>query len=191
MVNQPEQIIARIRELRDILGMTPAEVAEKLGIAEESYLGYESGRVSIPINALYSLAGVFGVDVTVLLTGDSPRMDGYTVVRAGQGTKVDRIKGYAFESLAANYKNRSLEPMLVRMEPHADESAEPALVSHHGQEFNYVLEGVVRVVINGRGFDLYPGDSVYFDARQRHGQRAVGGPAVFLTIIQNDVASDK
>ncbi|MGI6496280.1 MAG: helix-turn-helix domain-containing protein [Kiritimatiellia bacterium] len=190
MVNKPEQIIERICELRDILGLDAADIAGKLGISEQDYLDYESGRVSIPINTLYTLAGIFGVDVTVLLTGGSPRMDGYTVTRAGHGTKVDRIQGYSFESLAWNYINRSLEPMLVRMEPHEDESKEPALVSHHGQEFNYVLEGVVKVIIGARSFVLYPGDSVYFDARQSHGQRAIGGPAVFLTIIQNEAPRD-
>lgn len=185
MANQtPDQVVARIRELRDILGIPPEAAAEKLGVTVATYLDYESGAQSIPINAIYALADLFGTDVTVLLTGEQPRMEGYTVVRAGKGAHVDRYEGYQFESLASNYIHRVLEPMLVTLEPHEDEAHEPALVSHHGQEFNYVLAGRVRVVVGKGDFILSPGDSIYFDARLLHGQRAIGGPAKFLTIIQ-------
>lgn len=186
MANQtPEQVVARIRELRDILGISHEEAAAKLGVPVETYRDYESGAQSIPINSLYTLAELFGTDVTVLLTGEQPRMDGYTVVRAGKGARVERYEGYRFESLASNFIHRSLEPMIVTLEPHEDEAHEPALVRHHGQEFNLVLEGRVRVKVGKGDFVLAPGDSIYFDATLMHGQRAVGGPAKFLTVIQN------
>ncbi len=180
----PDQVVARVRELRDILGIGVAEAAAKCGVDEGTYRGYEDGSIPMPINSLYGLAELFGVDVTVLLTGEQPRMDGYTVVRNGKGVHVDRYEGYEFESRAANFKGRIIEPMIVTLKPHADESHEPALVSHSGQEFNLVLEGRVRVVVGRNSFVLEEGDSIYFDAGLRHGQRAVGGTAKFLTIIQ-------
>ena len=187
MSNQsPEQVAARVRELRDILGISVAEAAAKCGVGEATYRGYEDGSVPMPINDLYGLAELFGVDVTVLLTGEQPRMNAYTVVRAGTGTHVDRYEGYQFESLASNFKGRVIEPMIVTLEPHGDEAHEPALVTHFGQEFNLVLEGHVRVVVGRSSFVLGPGDSIYFDATLRHGQRAVGGSARFLTIIQTE-----
>ena len=185
MRNEAEQIEARVRELRSVLEIPAAQAAEALGVGEAEYLRYESGEESMPINALYKLAALFQVDVTELLTGESPKMDGYTVVRAGKGVKVDRYAGYEFESLAANYRKRKLEPMLVRLAPHEDEAHEPALVRHGGEEFNYVLKGRVRVIVGGRSHELGPGDSIYFNAGLLHGQRAVGGEAEFLTIIQN------
>lgn len=185
MINQPEQIVARVRELRAVLDIPAADAAAALGVDERTYLDYESGALDLPINALYKLAELFRVDVTELLTGESPRMAAYTVVRAGKGAKVDRYPGYDFESLAANFRHRKLEPMLVHLSPHADEAHEPALVQHAGEEFNYVLQGTVRVIVGGRAFELGRGDSIYFNASLMHGQRAVGGPAVFLTIIQN------
>lgn len=185
MSNQsPDQVVARVRELRDILGISVESAAEKCGIDKATYRGYEDGSVPMPINSLYGLAELFGVDVTVLLTGEQPRMSAYSVVRAGTGAHVDRYEGYTFESLAANFKGRDIEPMIVTLKPHEDEAHEPALVTHYGQEFNLVLEGRVRVVVGHGDFVLNPGDSIYFDATLRHGQRAVGGPAKFLTIIQ-------
>ena len=63
--------------------------------------------------------------------------------------------------------------MIVTLSP--NEEAE--LVTHGGQEFNYVLEGSIKVVIEGREFILNKGDSIYFNPALPHGQRAVGGQA--------------
>lgn len=174
------QVAGRVRELREILEVTPNQVAAQVNLPLETYLNYESGSEDIPIGVLYAVAGVLHVDPTVLLTGDEPRMDDYTIVRGGRGVAVERYEGYSFVSLAYNYKGRDMEPMLVSL-GESERAAE--LVTHGGQEFNYVLEGTVAVTIGNREFRLSPGDCIYFNPRNPHGQRAVGGAARFLTII--------
>ncbi len=182
MSNNPEQIAARIRELREILEFPVDKIAEALKITQEEYLSYESNEKSIPISLLYELAELFNVDFTVLLTGEDPRMGDYTLVRAGQGVDVARYPGYSFQSLAYNFKKRIMEPLLVELDPHED-GKEADLVTHGGQEFNYVTEGTIAVRLGKREFVLNTGDSFYFDPRIPHGQRAIGGHAKFLTII--------
>ena len=174
-----KQISDRIRELRDILDLTAEEVAQQIGVSTEEYLAYENGEKEIPISLLYKVAGVFKVDPTVLMTGDVPRMDDYTVVRGGNGIKVERYPGYSFSALAFNYKNRQMDPMIVTLSK--SETAE--LVRHGGQEFNYVIEGAIKVVVGDREFTLEAGDSIYFNPEKPHGQRAVTETAKFLTII--------
>ena len=162
-----KQISDRIRELRDILDLTAEEVATGCGVKE------------IPISILYKVASIFKVDPTVLMTGDVPRMDDYTVVRGGNGVKVERYPGYSFSALAFNYKHRQMDPMIVTLSK--SETAE--LVRHGGQEFNYVIEGAIKVVVGDREFTLEEGDSIYFNPEKPHGQRAVTETAKFLTII--------
>jgi len=179
-----QQIASRIRELRDVLNLSVDEVAAKLNISVEAYKDYEDNKHVIPISTLNALAEIMKVDFTVLLTGEAPRMAQYSLVRGGNGVHVERYPGYNFQSLAYNFKNRTMEPMLVCLEPH-DEDGEPALVTHGGQEFNLVLEGTVKVVLGTHEFILNTGDSLYFDPSIPHGQRAVGGPVKFVTIINN------
>ena len=181
MENNPTQIAARVRELREILEISVEDIAKSLGITPAQYLQYETDKVSMPISTLYKVADIFNVDFTVLLTGESPRMAGYTLVRAGHGVDVDRYPGYKFQSLAFNFIKRSMEPMIVQLE---DDGKEAALVTHSGQEFNLVMKGNVKVVVGKHEFILHEGDSFYFDPTVPHGQRAVGGPATFLTVIQ-------
>lgn len=177
---QIKQIADRIRELREILEVPAEEITAKLGISVAQFKAYESGATDIPIGVLYGIAAELGVDPTVLLTGDAPRMDEYTLVRSGKGVKVERYKGYDFSSLAFNFKNRDMEPMIVHVSPDTDGHE---LVTHGGQEFNYVLTGSVKVIIGKHEFILNEGDSMYFNPRTPHGQRAVGGDATFLTVI--------
>jgi mannose-6-phosphate isomerase-like protein (cupin superfamily) len=178
---QDAQIPGRIRELRDILGISAIDISKDIAIPTETYLKYESGEMDIPISILYKIAAQLGVDATVLLTGEDPRMDTASVCRKGKGVKIERYPGYEFSSLAYNFKGRTIEPLLVYLDP----SKEPAApVTHSGQEFNYVIEGKMKITVGPREYILETGDSIYFDAGLPHGQAAVEGPAQFITIIQ-------
>jgi quercetin dioxygenase-like cupin family protein len=167
--------------LREILEISAQDVATGVGIALDTYLDYENGRQDIPISVLYDIANQLGTDATVLITGEDPRMESAAVCRKGKGVRIERYPGYEFSSLAYNFKGRTLEPLLVFLDP---SKAEAKPVSHHGQEFNYVVEGHVKVTVAKSEYILAAGDSIYFDARLPHGQNAVDGPAQFLTIIQ-------
>lgn len=174
------QVSARIKELREILELTEKQVADKINLPIETYIGYESGKIDIPISALYEIANILNVDATVLLTGKDPRMDSVSVCRAGKGVDVERYPGYSFSSLAYNFKHRIMEPLLVTLE---DNQKPAKMVTHMGQEFNFVLKGKVRVTINGRDYILNEGDCIYFDPKLPHGQSCVDGMAQFITII--------
>lgn len=174
------EVSKRIREMREIMEMTEQQVADSAGLTREEYADYESGRQKIPVSALYAVASAFGVDPTVLMTGEQPRMDTYTITRKGKGISVERYKEYTFSALAYNFINRFMDPMIVELLP---KDSPPELVTHRGQEFNYVLEGTVVVILGHNRFSLNEGDSVYFDPNIPHGQMASGGPAKFLTVI--------
>ena len=180
MNDQIKQIAQRIRELREILDVDAADLAKQVNVSVAEYNQYENAESDIPIGVIYAVAAALNVDPTVLLTGDAPRMSDYTIVRQGRGVSVERYKGYKFSSLAFNYIGRQFDPMVVDLEPMENP---PELVVHGGQEFNYVLKGTVQLVIGSREFLLEAGDSAFFNQMTPHGQRAVGGPVKFLTII--------
>ena len=174
-------ISERIKELREILEISALDMAKDTGIPFETYIKYESGELDIPISVLYTIANRLGTDVTVLLTGEEARMDSAAVCRKGKGVQIERYPGYEFSSLAYNFKHRTMEPLLVLLDSSKPEAAQ---VSHSGQEFNYVVEGRVKVTVGKTEHILSAGDSIYFDARLPHGQSAVNGTAQFITIIQ-------
>jgi transcriptional regulator with XRE-family HTH domain len=175
------EIGLRIKGLRESCDVTREELAEELGIPNETYVAYEDTGADVPISAIYHIASKFGVDLTEILTGIDAKLDTYQVVRAGRGRIVDRYPGYHYQDLAWRFGHKIMQPLLVTLDP-SDEPAE--LVTHAGQEFNLVLAGTVVVTFDDRDIVLEAGDSIYFNPAHRHGQRCGGdAPAVFVTII--------
>ena len=171
----------RIKELREILEISALDLAKDTDIPYNTFCKYESGELDIPISVLYTIANRLGTDVTVLLTGDEARMDSAAVCRKGKGVQIERYPGYEFSSLAYNFKHRTMEPLLVSLDSSKPQAEK---VSHSGQEFNFVTEGQVNVIVGNSSHILSAGDSIYFDARIPHCQFAVNGTAQFITISQ-------
>jgi len=182
MSEQLKQIAARLKDLRDIAGISEETLAAELGVSAETYREYESGDTDIPIGFLYKAAGRFGVELTALLTGEDPKLRTYCLVRNGKGVSVDRRKPYKYQSLAYKFADKKAEPFLVTVEPNTDETVH--FNSHRGQEFNYVLEGTLMIYVDGHQLVLNEGDSLYFDSGCMHGMKALNGKSArFLAVI--------
>lgn len=171
----------RIRGIREACDVLPEEMAQELDVDLATYLNWEETGSDVPISAMYHIANIFGIEFTEILTGTPARLDTFHVVKAGEGRETDRLPGYHFEDLAWRYSQKVFQPLLVTLDPE-DEPA--ALVEHAGQEFNYVVEGSIVFTFDNTEMILEKGDSVYFNATHKHGQRCYGNePGVFLTII--------
>lgn len=182
MSEQIKQISMRIRELREISELSPGTLAKELNIPIDTYLEYESGNTDIPVSFLHEIANKFNVELAAILTGEAPRLHTYSVVRNNKGVSVDRRKEYKYQSLAYNFVHKKAEPFMVTVEPNPD--TEVHYNSHPGQEFNYVIEGTLMVIINGNELILNEGDSLFFDSNAKHGMRAMNNkPAKFLALI--------
>lgn len=183
MCNQVKEIAARIKELREISDLTVEQFAKELGISPETYEQYESGEIDIPVSFLYNISGKLKVELAEIFSGNGPKLHSYSIVRKDKGRAVERTKKYVYQSLAYNFANKKAEPFHVTVEPEEQET--PIYYnSHPGQEFNYVLEGTLKININEHEIILNEGDSLYFDATNKHGMKAIGNkPAKFLAII--------
>lgn len=182
MQEQIKQVAARIKEIRDISGVTMETLAAEFNVPKQVYQDYENGQVDIPVSILYKIGRRFNLELASLLTGEEPRLHTYSLTRNGKGVSVERRKDYKYQSLAFNFVHKKIEPFLVTVEP--DSSDKISYNSHPGQEFNYVLEGTLKVVIDGQEVTLNEGDTLFFDSGKNHGMKAMNGKtAKFLAII--------
>jgi len=182
MQEKIKEISSRVKELRGLSGISAEEIASSLDIALEEYNKYESGELDIPASILFEIAQLLEVDMTVLLTGEDPRMHIFTITRKDEGVSVERRKQYQYEGLAPNFIHKKAEPFVVTVEPQSNQDSTPN--SHPGQEFDYVLEGSLKVIIHDNEIILNEGDSIYFDSNYNHSMQAVGDKAAkFLAII--------
>lgn len=183
MHDRIKDIAARVKELRELSEVSVASLAATINVSVAQLQAFESGQEDISASKLHEIAQALNVDLSLFLTGKAPRMDIFTVTRAGKGVSVQRRQQYGYQALAANFANKRIEPFLVTVPPRGDDCA-VALNSHPGQELNYVLEGTLKVSIHGHEVILNPGDCIYYDSANEHGMVAMNGkPAKFLAIV--------
>ncbi len=181
------EMAGRIRELRQIEGLTSSQMAEKTGVSEQEYFECESGQHDLNFAFLYRCALAFGVDVTDIIEGTSPKLKSYTVTRKGGGQRIEQAHGMVYYNLAASFKNRIAEPLYVLSSYSEDaQHRDIELTTHTGQECDIVISGNLKVQVGEHSEVLGEGDSIYYDSSTPHGMIAVnGGDCLFYAIVLN------
>ncbi|MBR1967876.1 MAG: AMP-binding protein [Clostridia bacterium] len=182
-----KEMAGRIRELREIEGLSVSQMAEKTGVTESEYLECENGNKDLNFAFIYRCALALSVNVTDIIEGYSPTLKGYTVTRHGSGQKIAQAHGMTYFNLAYAFKNRIAEPLYVRsvFNPEA-QSKDIELTTHAGQECDIVVDGYLMVQIGEHKEVLGPGDSIYYDSDTPHGMIAVNGrDCIFYAIVLN------
>lgn len=171
-----KEVAERIKTLREIIGMSEDELAEKTSVSIQDYKKIESGESDFSFSFICLCARALGVDVTDLLEGQSATLSGYELTRAGEGMKIVRRKEFEYNNLASLFKHRIAEPFLVTAPySEAEQSKEIKLAQHEGQELDIVLSGSLKIRIGNNIEVLNAGDSIYYDSKNPHGMIAVGG----------------
>ncbi|MCI8649089.1 MAG: helix-turn-helix transcriptional regulator [Anaerotruncus sp.] len=187
-LNQIKEIAQRIRTLREILEIPTEQLAKATGISEEEYLEHEAGKRDFSFTFLYNCAQVFEVDIIELLTGESPRLSFYSIIRKDTGLPMKRRQGFTYQHLAYRFSDKVAEPFLVTAPYFEEEQNQPIHLSRHeGQEFDFILKGELKVQMEGHTEYLKAGDAIYYDSGHGHGMIATGGEeCVFLAIVMKD-----
>ena len=179
------EVAYRIREMREISGFTREEMARRTEVSPQDYASFEAGRVDFPFTFVHKCALAFGIGITDLLGGESPRLSSYAVTRKGEGTVAAREDGINIASLAPLFRDKIAEPYWVRCDYSEARQSQPIhLVTHAGQEFDLVLRGSLKVQVGAHAEVLNEGDSIYYNSATPHGMIAVGGQeCVFLAVV--------
>lgn len=182
MNEEIKAVADRLIGLREIMDVSIEEAAKVCRVSIEQYKTYESGEVDIPVGILQSMSREYNIDLGTLISGQEPRMHSYCLTKKDKGMSVDRRNDYEYQALATGFQNRKADPFIVNITP--EETKEIHFNSHPGHEFEMMLEGSMKVVIDGKEMILEEGDSIYFDATKKHGMQALNGKkAKFLAII--------
>ncbi len=186
-LTQLSEVATRIKELREIIGFTTSQMAEKTDVNEEQYVVYESGKVDIPFSFIHKCALALGVEMTELLEGSTAKLSTYTVTRKGKGQGTAKEDGIDIKNLAPKFKDKLAEPYWVKYEYSASQQNKPIqLTTHSGQEFDLVLSGKLKVQVGNHTEVLEEGDSIYYNSSTPHGMIAVDGKdCVFCAVVMS------
>ena len=160
------EMAARIREMREIIGYSVEQMAEKTEVS--------------------------GVDINALLKGHSAHLSGYEVTRAGQGPLTAHETHMDIRNQAAMFQNRLGTPYWVTYKYDPALLDKPiSTTTHAGQEFDIVLKGSMKIRVGEHVEELHEGDSIYYRSSTPHGMLATDPNGVtFLAMVMAGEGGD-
>ena len=177
----------KIRSLREQKNITKEALAERSGLSIEQITSIEE-NINLPSLApLIKIARVLGVRLGTFL--DDNNELGMAISR-----RTDNIKSISFSnndaearkhmdyfSLAKAKSDRHMDPFIIDI---AASDTHFSLSSHEGEEFIYVLEGMVEIDYGKEKYILEEGDSIYYDSIvPHHVHAAENATAKILAVV--------
>jgi transcriptional regulator with XRE-family HTH domain len=179
-----EEIGKRIKALREHKGLSLDELSNMTGFDVELLSNIETNKVQPQLGTVIKLSKALDSAFSRLISGTGDRI--YSITRKHEQKIVSRStakKGkkqvYIYKSLAPEVKGRHMEALIVQLEENPDKENSV----HDGEEFIYVLDGIVVLNIGEETFDLNPGDSAYYLSTTPHLVASKKGKATILAVL--------
>jgi transcriptional regulator with XRE-family HTH domain len=159
----------RIRALREHMGLSLRDLAERCGVSAPMLSQVERGETSPTLAVATRIA--FGLDLSLSQLLRLDEGEGVLVVRAidrRQGGAARR--GHSYEVLTPPLPGQRAEVSLHVLSAGASTGGtdDPPIHEPGSRETAVVLEGSVRLLCEGAEYDLREGDAVTFDADLPH-----------------------
>lgn len=156
----------KIKNLRKEKGLTLKELSDDTSFSVGFLSQLERGLTTIAIDSLEKIAKSLNVELAYFIQEDRKK-DKMVVIRSYE-KEVSQVTSNQFihYDLCGN-KDLSMMPRLIEILP---SKAKEQIKSypHCGEEFLYVLEGILTLHIGGQSYDLFPGDSAHYQSTIDH-----------------------
>lgn len=170
----PVAIGTRLRHARLVKGLLIKELAQRVGVSISLISKYENDKLLPPLTVLHSLVTALDTNIGALF---DPNWSGVGhVFRAGARPLIaaagDRDSaGVTLERLIPNGQGHLLQGNIHIVAPGGG-SMGP--MQHVGDEFGFVIEGRLELVIGDTAHELGVGDSFAFPSQTPHTYRNPG-----------------
>jgi len=157
----------RIKKLRTKRKMTLKELSLLSDLSVGFLSQLERGLTSVAIDALEQLAIIFNVDISFFFTHTANEK---SYVMKSYERRVSPIaRGNSIQYyLSKVIEDKQLLPRLIELLPGQKNSALEREHEHEGEEFIYVLEGILTLVVEGVKTDLYPEYTAHYLTSSPH-----------------------
>lgn len=155
-----EAVGKRLRKLRTQRGKSLAEVARATDVSVGFLSALERSRTSASVGTLRKIARYYNLNILDFFNATDAHPP---LVRPGQRKRLQAGPGVRMDLLA--WGDTVMEPHLFNIAPGAGSGDS---YSHEGEEFLYVLQGELKIALEGLEYRLCAGDSFYFESKTPH-----------------------
>ena len=160
---------SKLKNLRTINKYTLKELSEKTGLSVGLLSQVERGISSIAIDSLANVVNVYGMELAEFFEKREEEIDPDPVIRSFD-LRADQISPYIIQFVLSNkVKEFDMLPRMFQLQPLSSfTKTDVELYNHLGEEFVFVLEGIVTVIVDKNQYVLYPGDSIQIHSEIDH-----------------------
>ncbi len=157
------EISQKIKTLRKQQNLTLKDLSQKSGLSISFLSQVENGSTSLAIVSLKKISDA--LEVPIVYFFNEHEEHNYSV--KSEDHKVFKMEGTPseFVRISGDFPNRTMETLIVTLMP---ESVHGEAMTHPGEEFVYLLEGVIIVTIDGVDHLLKAGDSIHYPSTVPH-----------------------
>ena len=181
--DQPATVGPRIRALRDAMGFSLRDLAERSGVSAPMLSQVERGETSPTLAVAAKIAAGLELTLSQLLRLDEGQ---HVSVSRAAGRRVSTRGGHRIEELTPPLPGQRADVSLHTLDPGATTGGrdDPPMHEPGARETAVVLAGTLELIVDGSRHDLRRGDSVTFDADLPHHFENDGEePTRFIAVI--------
>ena len=153
---------AKIKSIRESKQLSTQEVSERSGLSIEQIERIE-GNIDFP--SLAPLIKIARVELGPVICRKKDSNDTNSIGFSNNDSKARKHMEY--HSLSQDKSGRHMEPFLIDVAP-SEDGVDFVLSTHEGEEFIYVLEGILEINYGKNTYILEEGDSIYYDSIVAH-----------------------
>jgi transcriptional regulator with XRE-family HTH domain len=170
----------RIRILRMNQKRTLQEIADICELSKSMISKIENNHTIPSIATLVKIASALGTNLASLLEQDPGVKTVYMSKEKAENSLASTDKGYSIFPFASEYHEKKMQPFLF---VGRKGEVKPHLLTHEGEEFIYIVKGEMKMQVGEIEYTLKTGDSLYFNALQKHGIMPVTEEVYYLDIF--------
>jgi len=177
----------KIKYIRESKHISREELSERSGLNLDQIIAIEDNSNLPSLAPLIKIARVLGIRLGTFLDDNDElgpvisRKEDKNESIGFSNNAVGMRKHMDYYSLSKAKSGRHMEPFLIDIIAASD--TEFTLSSHEGEEFIFVLEGVVEINYGKDTFLLEPGDSIYYDSIVAHHVHAYKNTAAKILAV--------
>jgi transcriptional regulator with XRE-family HTH domain len=152
---------AKLKRLRLACGMTQEELADRCELTKGYISQLENELTSPSISTLTDILQALGSDLAAFFSKDKDEQ----IVFSEDDFFVKEACDHTITWLVPNAQKNEMEPILLELAPGAELSRD---MPHEGEEFGYVLSGVVTLHIGKNAYAVKTGQSFYYVSDKEH-----------------------
>jgi len=165
----------KIKKARTDKKITYDALANETGFSIDFLKKVEAGKITPPVGSLLQISRALEIDSGDLLKDEEDRMQD----RIKAYTK--RTASYAYTTLTPGAENKHLKAFRVKIDAMTDH--EGVSYNHEGEEFVYVLDGTIEVVVGEHVNTVATGESLHFNSGIQHLLRNIGEKDAELIVV--------